>query len=652
MAAYADACDENAFAELVARHQRMVYRVCLRMLRHHQEAEDATQAVFLVLLNKASRLTRTGELTGWLYGVARNVCLEALRKRARRQEEAMLDETEEPAVEEYRPAHEEVMPFLDEELAGLTGVLRQAVVLRYLQGYDQAEAARQAGCSKGTLASRASRGIERLRQRLAKRGVTLGGAALAGLLTSEASAAVPETLLPSILATVKTVAAGAATTGATSAAAMLAKGAMKAMFIAKMKAAAAVVAAAIAVGGAAGLAQQLAIQSFDGTGRLTFNEVSTAETYRVEWAPSPGGPWTNFTAAALAVDEIVAKGSGIVTCSVPMTGSVQMYYRVVATVTNATPPQPEGIYLVVDLSGGPSAPNYPVTYLDAVPPGGWTDEHKTTKLVLRRIPATTPNFTMGSPSDELGRWSAETQHQVTLTSDFYIGVFEVTQRQWELVMGNKPSWFTNETCYATRPVERVSYYNIRENPANVDDPAVDWPANSAVSATSFMGRLRTTTGLAGFDLPTESQWEYACRAGTTTALNSGYNLTAIVQDARMDEVGRYMFNGPNTYGQTQGVATNGGTAAVGSYLANAWGLYDMHGNVWEWCLDWHGDYPGTVSDPKGPTSGQYGSYRVMRGGGWSLEARACRSASRDGLYPDRNRSFGGFRVCCAPPGQP
>jgi RNA polymerase sigma factor (sigma-70 family) len=227
----------------------MVYRVCLRMLRHHQEAEDATQAVFLVLLNKASRLTRKGELTGWLYGVARNVCLEALRKRARRQEEAMLDETEEPAVEEYRPAHEEVMPFLDEELAGLTGVLRQAVVLRYLQGYSQAEAARQANCTEVTLSVRASRGIERLRQRLTKRGVALGGVALVGLLTSEASAAVPETLLPSILATVKTAAATTATaTGATTTAAMLAKGAMKAMFIAKVKMVAAVAAAVIVTG--------------------------------------------------------------------------------------------------------------------------------------------------------------------------------------------------------------------------------------------------------------------------------------------------------------------------------------------------------------------------------------------------------------------
>jgi RNA polymerase sigma factor (sigma-70 family) len=249
MAAYAKACDENAFAELVARHQRMVYRVCLRMLRHHQEAEDAAQAVFLVLLSKASRLTRKGELTGWLYGVARNVCLEALRTRARRQEEAMLDENEVPAAEECRPDHEEVMPFLDEELAGLSGVLRQAVVLRYLQGYGQADAAQQAGCSEVTLSVRASRGIERLRQRLAKRGIALSGVALAGLLTSEASAAVPETLLPSILAVVKTAAAtGATATTATSTAAMLAKGAMKAMFIAKVKSVAAVVAAVIVTG--------------------------------------------------------------------------------------------------------------------------------------------------------------------------------------------------------------------------------------------------------------------------------------------------------------------------------------------------------------------------------------------------------------------
>jgi len=397
----------------------------------------------------------------------------------------------------------------------------------------------------------------------------------------------------------------------------------------------------LAMGGTTGWAAEFAIQSFDGTGKLSFNRVATAETYRVEWAPTPSGPWTNTWAALANIGQFA---TGSYTCSVPMC------YRVVATVTNAAPPQPEGIYLVVDLTGSPT---YPVTYLSAVPGGGWTDEHKTTKLVLRRIPATTPDFTMGSPSGELGRepWDpgSETQRQVTLTSDFYIGVFEVTQRQWELVMGNKPSYFNNATYYATRPVEQVSYYDIRENPANSDDPAVNWPANSAVNANSFMGKLRGKTGLSGFDLPTESQWEYACRAGTTTALNSGYNLTSTSQDARMDAVGRYWFNGPSTVGCAQSVGTDGGTAKAGSYLANQWGLYDMHGNVWEWCLDWYATNPGGVTDPPGASSG---SYRVFRGGGWGSNARDCRSAFRNDDGPGIRGGGIGFRAALAPPGQP
>ena len=304
--------------------------------------------------------------------------------------------------------------------------------------------------------------------------------------------------------------------------------------------------------------------------------------------------------------------------------------------------------MVIDLSGGPSASSYPVTYLDAVPPGGWTDEHKTTKLVLRRVPAGT--FTMGSPADEVGRAGDETQHQVTLTSDFYIGVFEVTQRQWELVMGNKPSYFNNATYYETRPVEQVSYYDIRENPANSDDPAVNWPANSAVNANSFMGKLRAKTGLTGFDLPTESQWEYACRAGTTTALNSGCNLMSTGQDPRMDVVGRYWYNGGNGGYSDQGCAASAGTALVGSYLPNVWGLYDMHGNVWEWCMDWYGTYPGTVTDPPGAVLGYC---RVARGGGWHYNAWDCRSAYRynNGYGPTgRNRYFG-FRAAKTLPRQ-
>jgi formylglycine-generating enzyme required for sulfatase activity len=298
-----------------------------------------------------------------------------------------------------------------------------------------------------------------------------------------------------------------------------------------------------------------------------------------------------------------------------------------------------GDYLVVDLSAGPEASSYPMSTLTAVPAGGWTDEFKTTKLVLRRMLA--GRFAMGSPDDECYRTDNEMQHQVTLTKDFYVGVFEVTQRQWELVMGDRPSYFTNNSCYATRPVEQVSYYDIRENPGVIDDPAVEWPNNSEVNANSFVGKLRIRTGISTFDLPSESQWEYACRAGTRTALNSGYDLTNEYSDAHMAAVGRYSHNGGSGYGYMQGGDSTVGTAKVGSYQPNAWGLYDMHGNVWELCLDWEGTYPGTVTDPKGATSG-FG--RVVRGGDCVSDAYFCRSACRRGSHPTSRGGGGGFRL--------
>ncbi len=293
-------------------------------------------------------------------------------------------------------------------------------------------------------------------------------------------------------------------------------------------------------------------------------------------------------------------------------------------------------YLVVDLAAGPSASSYPVSYLASVPPGGWTDEHKTTKLVFRRIPAGT--YTMGSPTNELGRYSVEVQHQVTISQPFYIGVFEVTQKQWERVMGNYPSWFTNVTHRDSRPVERVSYHTIRGTN--------NWPTSALVGTNTFMGLLRARTGLA-FDLPTEAQWEYAGRAGTVTALNSGFNLTNTSSDARMAEVGRYFYNHPGGYSSSRNATTAGGTAKAGSYLPNAWGLYDIHGNVWEWSLDWYGTYPGTVTDPLGPTSG---SDRMFRGCSWDSFADRGRSARRADIAPDDAFSDVGFRVAL-PPGQ-
>ncbi|MBP5760986.1 MAG: formylglycine-generating enzyme family protein, partial [Verrucomicrobia bacterium] len=137
-----------------------------------------------------------------------------------------------------------------------------------------------------------------------------------------------------------------------------------------------------------------------------------------------------------------------------------------------------------------------------------------------------------------------------------------------------------------------------------------------------------------YTLPTESQWEYACRAGTTTALNSGKNLSDKVECPEMDEVGWYGYNSDDK------------THPVGQKQPNAWGLYDMHGNVYEWCLDWYGAYPASsVTDPKGASSG---SDRVIRGGSWFSDALNCRSAYRDGSYPDYSWFSFGFRVALAP----
>ena len=273
------------------------------------------------------------------------------------------------------------------------------------------------------------------------------------------------------------------------------------------------------------------------------------------------------------------------------------------------------LYMVVDISAGSGeGAVYPVSYLGAVPEGGWTDEYKTTKLVLRRIEPGT--FQMGG------------SYQTTLTKPYYMGVFEVTQKQYELVSGSNPSWYKGDR----RPVELVSWNTIRGN-----SDTYNWPNSKAVDANSFMGRLRARTGLE-FDLPTEAQWEYACRAGTTTDLNSGKNLSLSNpwdQDSAMDEVGRYSNN------RSDGKGGYSQHTTVGSYLPNAWGLYDMHGNVWEWCLDWYGSLADGATDPEGSSSE---SYRVRRGGSWSYIASNCTSSARGSSSPSLEDYYHGFRL--------
>ena len=279
------------------------------------------------------------------------------------------------------------------------------------------------------------------------------------------------------------------------------------------------------------------------------------------------------------------------------------------------------LYCVIDLSAGPNAKSYPVSYMDAEPQGGWTQEYKTNKMVFRKIPA--GKFVMGSPKNELGRDTNEDQHEVTLTKPFYMGVFEVTQKQWKQICGKLPSMLKGDD----RPADLVSFNMIRG-----EDKGSQWPLSDEVDADSLVGRLRARTKLAGIDLPTEAQWEYACRAGTTAALNNGMNLTNDTSDASMNDISRNFY--------TMGDKRGGGTTksvTVGSYKPNAWGLYDMHGNLWEFCLDWMAPYDLKDNvDPKGPKEGRF---RVLRGGSWfDRFVRYNRSAFRH-FFPVERRDW-------------
>ncbi len=212
-------------------------------------------------------------------------------------------------------------------------------------------------------------------------------------------------------------------------------------------------------------------------------------------------------------------------------------------------------------------------------------------------------FMMGSPAGEEGRYNNETQHRVTLTQGFWLGKTEVTQKQWKSVMGSNPSYFKGDNL----PVECVSWDDCQE----------------------FCKK-------AGMRLPTEAEWEYACRAGSTTAYYWGNALNG--DKANCD--GNY------PCGTTVKGPYKQKTTPVGSYSPNAWGLYDMHGNVWEWCADWYGDYQGgAVTDPTGPGAG---SHRVGRGGSWYCDASYCRSAYRGRDDPDRRYYVLGLRVALLP----
>ena len=228
------------------------------------------------------------------------------------------------------------------------------------------------------------------------------------------------------------------------------------------------------------------------------------------------------------------------------------------------------------------------------------------KLTMVLIPA--GEFTMGSPPGEPKRRNDERQHLVRISKPFWLSKQEATQEQWQAVVGTNPSHFTGD---GRRPVEKVFWEDCQ----------------------AFLRELHARVGGERFVLPTEAQWEYACRAGTSTPFHFGRTRSADTQAN---------YGGYEPYeGGAKGKYLNT-TTPVGSFPANAWGLHDMHGNVWEWCQDFYGDYAaGAQTNPTGPNTG---GARVLRGGSFYSSTGRCRSAARDRNHPDSGFYYFGFRV--------
>jgi formylglycine-generating enzyme required for sulfatase activity len=231
-------------------------------------------------------------------------------------------------------------------------------------------------------------------------------------------------------------------------------------------------------------------------------------------------------------------------------------------------------------------------------------------------------FTMGSPANEPGRWYSETQHQVTVSA-FYMGKYEVTQKEYQEIMGTNPSSFKGDNL----PVENVSWYDAVEY-CNKRSRKEGLTPTYTIKGENVTWNRNAN----GYRLPTEAEWEYACRAGTTTPFSTGNNITT--DQANYDGNKPYNNNAKGEYRRE--------TTPVGTFAPNPWGLYDMHGNVWEWCYDWYGDYSSSSqTDPVGAVTD---TFRVRRGGSCLDDGQFLRSARRFVAYPSIMSITLGFRL--------
>jgi formylglycine-generating enzyme required for sulfatase activity len=262
----------------------------------------------------------------------------------------------------------------------------------------------------------------------------------------------------------------------------------------------------------------------------------------------------------------------------------------------------------------PAQPSSPAT-------GSAPGELFTNSIGMEFLPVPTGRFLMGSTDEDPRAGDSEKpQHEVTISRPFHLGRFEVTQEQWEAVMGSNPYTLDRSNPYYTLPgmAERITR---PEHPATVS-----WD-----DAQTFLDRLNALEGGSRYRLPTEAEWEYAARAGTSTAYSFGDDE---------GDLDRHAWYGEDF--------SSGGTHPVGSKLPNPWGLYDVHGNAWEWVQDFYDPAYYSVSPSVDPTGPDQGTERVVRGGSWHVTADDWRSAFRRDYAPDYRGISIGFRVVRTP----
>lgn len=358
--------------------------------------------------------------------------------------------------------------------------------------------------------------------------------------------------------------------------------------------------------------------------------------------------------------------------SIPNYG-VRSLKPVITTWSELNPPPYLAVDLYVTNSAGVAQRRY-FPAESALPGGIGSDVYRTETLLLRRIPAQDVIWRMGSTSDDTKRLAArEYPHYVKLTNDYWMCVFELTQYQYRMIAegssaSGNPSLFTNETSWATRPVENVKWGSLRGGAFMWPEKGHDVKADA--DSPCPMQRLRLMTGMQ-FDLPTSAQWEFACRAGVKTAFSNGKWATVSDNwrtEPNIEGYARYGGNSGYYTGSSGNIGaavyakdTDSGTARVGSYKPNNWGLYDMHGNVWEWTLDRYADSQdpedydssdlnAVAIDPPGPTANKCTNnsyHRILRSCSWDKSMNNGRCSSRsaqNGRGTNEGYTQGGVRL--------